>query len=199
VFVGYDTDGTPKYCATRSSSEKSSFKMDAINSDKSYPFYHEGKSDLLVVNESPIDMMSHATLGKVYFSLDWQKDHRLSLGCLWDGALDRYLKSHPQIKQIIFGVDNDYLSRDKDMKLTNWGQQAADKWCGKYTEKGYQCAIHQPHLKDFNKDLTEMRKGRTPEDLDKQRMAELQTEFEKDAVEEPPSELTDGQKDEYEL
>lgn len=31
-----------------------------------------------------------------------------------------------------------------------------------------------------------MRKGRTPKDLDRQRETELQTEFEKDAVEEPP-------------
>lgn len=39
-----------------------------------------------------------------------------------------------------------------------------------------------------------MRKGRTPKDLDCQRETELQTEFEKDAVEEPP----DEQEDEYE-
>jgi hypothetical protein len=188
VFVGYDTDGSPKYCAMRSSSPKSSFKMDAENSDKSYPFYHEGKSNLVIVNESPIDLMSHATLGKIYFKIDWRQDHRVSLGCLWDGALDRYLKNHSEINRIIFGVDNDYLSRDKDMKLTNWGQRTADKWCEKYTGKGYKCAIHQPHLKDFNKDLTEMRKGRTPDDLDKQRMSELQADFEKDAVEDPPEE-----------
>ncbi len=194
VFVGYDTDGTAKYCALRSSSEKSSFKMDAVNSDKSYPFYHEGKSDLLIASESPIDLMSHASLAKVYYGLDWTQDHRISLGCLWNGALERYLQSHPEIKRIVFAVDNDYLSRNKDGVLTNWGQQAAAKWCHKYGEKGYECAIHRPHLKDFNKDLTEMRKGRTPDDLDHQRESELQAEFEKDAVEEPP----DEQEDEYE-
>lgn len=75
--------------------------------------------------------------------------------------------------------------------FTNWGQQAAAKWCGKYGEKGYECAVHRPHLKDFNKDLTAMRKGRTPKDLERQREAELQAEFEKDAVEEPPDEKED--------
>ncbi len=194
VFVGYDVDRTPKYCAMRSSSKKSSFKMDAVNSDKSYPFYNEGKSDLLIANESPIDLMSHATLAKIFYGKDWKEDHLISLGCLWDGALERYLQSHPDIKRIVFAVDNDYLSRNKDGVFTNWGQQAAAKWCGKYGKKGYECAVHRPHLKDFNKDLTEMRKGRTPKDLDRQRETELQTEFEKDAVEEPP----DEQEDEYE-
>lgn len=36
-----------------------------------------------------------------------------------------------------------------------------------------------------------MRKGRTPEDLDRQRESELQAEFEKDAVEELPDEQGD--------
>ena len=39
-----------------------------------------------------------------------------------------------------------------------------------------------------------MRKGKAPEDLDCQRESELQAQFEKDAVEEPP----DEQEDEYE-
>jgi hypothetical protein len=199
VFVGYNSDNTPKYCTMRSSSEKSSFKMDAVNSDKSYPFYHEGESDLLIASESAIDLMSHATLAKVYYGLDWKYDHRISLGCLWDGALERYLQNHHEIKRIVFAVDNDYLSRNKDGVFTNWGQQAAAKWCGKYGEKGYDCAIHRPHLKDFNKDLTEMRKGRSAEDLDCQREAELQAEFEKDAVEEPPGEQIEEQEDGYEL
>ena len=195
VFIGYDTDGTPKYCAMRSSSEKSSFKMDAVNSDKSYPFYHEGTSDTVIVSESPIDLMSHATLAKMH-GQDWKRDYRISLGCLWDSALERYLKDHPEIKKIIFALDNDFNARDKDGKRApNYGQMAAEKYCGKYGGQGYACAIHRPHLKDFNKDLTEIRGGRTPEDLDHQREAELQAEFEKDAVAELPDEQEDG----YEL
>ncbi|WP_228725015.1 hypothetical protein [Caproicibacter fermentans] len=37
-------------------------------------------------------------------------------------------------------------------------------------------------------DLTEMRKGRTPNDLDRQRESELQAEFERDAAEDPAEE-----------
>lgn len=82
-------------------------------------------------------------------------------------------------------VDNDYLARDKNGQLRNWGQLTAAKWMKAYTEKGYACAVHVPHLNDFNTDLVEMRKGRSVEDLDRQRMAELETAFEQSAEEEP--------------
>ena len=49
----------------------------------------------------------------------------------------------------------------------------------------YACAVHVPHLNDFNTDLVEMRKGRSVEDLDRQRMAELEGAFEQSAEEEP--------------
>lgn len=51
--------------------------------------------------------------------------------------------------------------------------------------RSYACAVHVPHLNDFNTDLVEMRKGRSVEDLDRQRMAELETAFEQSAEEEP--------------
>lgn len=57
-----------------------------------------------------------------------------------------------------------------------------------YTGRGFQCAVHVPHLNDFNTDLVAMRAGRTVEDLDRQRMEELAAEFDKNAVEEAESE-----------
>ena len=192
VFVGHDKDGTAKYCAMRGTMTGSKFKMDAENSDKSFPFFYEGKSDLVIVNEAPIDLMSHATLMKLSGG-DWKADHRISLGCIWDGALERYLSWHPEIKRIVFAYDNDYLARNKDGQRANWGQLSADKHFRKYTEKGYACAVHIPHLNDFNQDLVETRKGRTPEDMDRQRMTELQAEFEKDAVDEPEPESEDDE------
>ncbi|HWQ42409.1 MAG TPA: hypothetical protein VN456_10305 [Desulfosporosinus sp.] len=56
--------------------------------------------------------MSHATLAKMH-GLDWKQDHRISLGCTWDGALERYMKDHPEIKKIVFALDNDFDARDK--------------------------------------------------------------------------------------
>ena len=33
----------------------------------------------------------------------------ISTGCLWNGAIDRYLEGHSQIRRLVFAVDNDYL------------------------------------------------------------------------------------------
>ena len=188
VFVGYDAEGTPRYCSMRAARENSSFKMDATGSDKSYPFFHEGTSDLLIVTEAPIDLMSHASIAADFYGRDWTEDHRVSTGCLWNGAIDRYLEGHPQIRRLVFAVDNDYLARDKDGQFRNWGQLTAAKWVREYTGRGFQCAVHLPHLNDFNTDLVERRKGRSVEDLDRLRMAELEAEFNRDAAEEPESE-----------
>ena len=188
VFVGYDAEGTPRYCSMRAARENSSFKMDATGSDKSYPFFHEGTSDLLIVTEAPIDLMSHASIAADFYGRDWTEDHRISTGCLWNGAIDRYLEGHPQIRRLVFAVDNDYLARDKDGQFRNWGQLTAAKWVREYTGRGFQCAVHIPHLNDFNTDLVERRKGHSVEDLDRLRMAELEAEFNRDAAEEPESE-----------
>ena len=51
VFVGYDRDGTARYCSMRSTYPNSKYKRDADNSDKSYPFFVEGKSDLAIITE----------------------------------------------------------------------------------------------------------------------------------------------------
>lgn len=188
VFVGYDRDNNPKYCSMRATRPESSFKQDKENSDKSYPFYFEGKSDTAIVSESPIDLMSHATLAKMH-GQDWKQDHRISLGCTWDGALERYLNDHPEIKKIVFALDNDYNARDKDGKRApNYGQMAAEKYCSKYGEQGYASAIHRPHLKDFNQDLIEMRKGKSPKELDAMRTSILEAEFEGEARDEPEEE-----------
>lgn len=142
VFVGYDAEGTARYCSMRAARDNSSFKMDATGSDKSYPFFHEGKTDLLIVTEAPIDLMSHASIAADFYGRDWMQDHRISTGCLWNGAIDRYLEGHPQIKRLVFAVDNDYLARDKNGQLRNWGQLTAAKWMKAYTEKGHACAVH---------------------------------------------------------
>ena len=179
VFVGYDRDGTARYCSMRSTYPNSKYKRDADNSDKSYPFFVEGKSDLAIIPEAPIDLMSHATLTKMFGNTDWRQDHRLSVGCLSMAALDRYLEWHPEIKKLVFALDNDYLARNQKGELANWGQLAAERAIKAYSEKGYKCALHTPRLNDFNTDLTEIRKGKTPTDLDRQREIEMTVDFEK--------------------
>ncbi|MDR1703378.1 MAG: DUF3991 and toprim domain-containing protein [Clostridiales bacterium] len=159
VFVGYDEKGTPRYCSKRGTSLDKPYKGDEDNSDKSYPFSMEGVSNRLYVMESAIDVMSHASLFKLR-GLDYTQDHRISLGCLSDRALEWYLSQHPEIKQIIFGLDNDADGRGPDGLPCNHGQEVARKLCERYEKRGYDTAIQTPEAKDFNEDLVNVRKPR---------------------------------------
>jgi hypothetical protein len=104
--------------------------------------------------------MSHAALCKMY-NIDYLRDHRISLGSLSDRALERYLGQHPDIKQIIFALDNDIDGKAPDGSPCNHGQKAAEKFALKYTERGYDTAVQSPTGKDFNVDLMEVHRERT--------------------------------------
>lgn len=70
--------------------------------------------------------MSHATLRKLY-GIDWREDHRVAEGCLSDKALSRYLKSHPEIREIVFCYDNDMDGKDANGQSRNYGQVQANQ------------------------------------------------------------------------
>ena len=143
VFVGYDAEGTARYCSMRAARDNSSFKMDATGSDKSYPFFHEGKTDLLIVTEAPIDLMSYLTLHR-------NTPNALALCGLYDGALQAYLADHPQIKRIELCLDAD-----------GPGREAARQFQDKYTAMGYAVTVEEPRSgKDWNEYL---QKRKTPE------------------------------------
>ena len=100
VFVGYDENQIAKYCSLRGCSLERPFKQDREYSDKSYPFHIAGTNQTVYVCESPIDAMSRATITKL-IGHDWKADHYISLGCLSDQALERFLL-HYAITKIIF-------------------------------------------------------------------------------------------------
>lgn len=151
-FVGYDKEGTAKYCSMRGTHSNSNFKMDLTNSDKSYPFTIMGESSRVFVFESPIDAMSHATLTKMN-EHNWKIDSRISMGCISASALERFLSENKHIKRIVFGFDNDKDGKLIDGTPHNHGQEAAKKYCEKYRNLGYKTQIHKPVNKDFNNDL----------------------------------------------
>jgi len=68
------------------------------------------------------------------------------------------LKQHPEIKQIVFALDNDIDGKAPDGSHRNHGQEAANKFAAKYAELGYDTAIQTPTAKDFNEDLLEIRR-----------------------------------------
>ena len=145
VFIGYDEKETPQHASqwgTYYSESRKPFKGEVKNSDKTCGFVMPGTSEKIFIFESPIDAMSHATLYKMKGN-DWAKDYRLSLCCTWDGALERFLKSH-EMKEIVFCLDND-----------DAGNKASDEYIKKYAELGYEVARESPITNDYNEELLE--------------------------------------------
>lgn len=144
VFVGRDAAGVAKYATRRGTLTDKAFKRDCYGSDKSYGFRVDGKSDKLLVFESPIDALSFATLEKMK-GADWKAHTLLSIGCVADVALQRFLDDNPKsIKQIRFYTDNDEA-----------GNAAAQKYMAKYAAKGYEVRRSLPPegKKDVNEYL----------------------------------------------
>jgi len=119
VFVGMDEQGTPRYAALRGAR----FMGEAMGSDKHYSFGipAETESDTLHLFESPIDLLSYATLLKLH-GYDWRQEHLLSLSGVYQpkenagqtatpAALERFLENNPDIRKIILRFDNDTTGR----------------------------------------------------------------------------------------
>jgi hypothetical protein len=146
VFVTRDDKGIPRYATQRGTLSDKSFKCDCgTESDKSYGWLIRGspQSDIVYVFESPIDALSGATFEKMH-GRDWHKTNKLSLGGLWDGALNRFLKGNPQVKRVCFCTDADKP-----------GRQAAGQYIKKYAALGYKTSSFTP---TFGKDINDMLK-----------------------------------------
>ena len=106
IFIGKDGTGKPRFACARST--KGDFKADLTGSDKRYSFTLPAKnpsSRHLSVFESPVDLLSHATLQQ---RNKWDFDvHRLSLGGTSSVALISFLERNPQIKRIVLHLDID--------------------------------------------------------------------------------------------
>lgn len=141
VFVGRDKEGKAVYASLRGTYDcgASSFKGDAPGGDKSFGFRLpcEDEADTVHVYESPVDLMSFMTLQRESLG------GALALCCLHDASLERYLSDFPQLKNIVFCLDND-----------RWGRGTAEKMASKYYELGYAAEILKPpHGKDWNEYL----------------------------------------------
>lgn len=121
VFVGKDSRGVPRYAAIRGNG--TDYIGDANGSDKNYSFSIPADNDSKKIHlfESAIDLLSYATIKK-YEGCDWREEHLLSLAGVYQpakqieqskipAALSRYLKENPEIKEIIFHLDNDKAGR----------------------------------------------------------------------------------------
>lgn len=130
VFVGYDELGNAKYAGCRST-DKNNFKNDATGSNKKYSFRLESNknTDTIYIFEGAIDVLSYATLFKLY-GLNWEDKTMISLAGIYQPAsnisdskvpiaIQNYLEKHLEIKKIYLCLDNDLAGRNatKALKL----------------------------------------------------------------------------------
>ena len=128
VFVGYDEIRNAKYAGCRATNE-SKFKNDATGSDKMYSFRLETKekTDKIFVFEGAIDLLSYATLFKLY-GQNWEDKTMISLAGVYQPAkvleeskvpitIKHYLEKHPEITKIYLCLDNDEAGRNATKAL----------------------------------------------------------------------------------
>ena len=140
VFVGRDESGQAKYAGLRGTYDLDGpgFKGDAPGSDKNTGFSlpHDPRSDLVLVFEAPIDLMSYLTLHR-------DMANAVALCGLYDGALQTYLQAHPEIRRIALCLDADEP-----------GEKAAQQLQEKYQLQGYAVTVEEPRNgKDWNEYL----------------------------------------------
>ena len=146
VFVGYNEENKAAFACVRGTNTQVQYRGDCDGSDKKYAFSMDGTNSngKLYVFEAPIDLLSHATMANhITKNPDaWKAHSRISLAGTSDVALEHYLKSHPEVKEIHFVLDNDKAGRD-----------AAAKYVPKYESLGYKVVNHELKTKDMNKEL----------------------------------------------
>lgn len=150
VFVGYDKD-KPAYAFKRSIFKN--FKLDHAGSNKAFSFnYTNPKSDVLHIFEAVIDLLSYMTLLKMN-EMDYTEFSYLSLAGASDKiatkseadipiALKAYLERNPNIKTIVFHLDNDEVGIGATSKIIS------------ILNSKYQCIDEHPtSYKDVNEEL----------------------------------------------
>lgn len=150
VFVGYDKD-KPAYAFKRSIFKN--FKLDHAGSNKAFSFnYTNANSSELHVFEAAIDLLSYMTLLKMD-EMDYTEFNYLSLAGTSDKiaskseadipiALKAYLERNPNIKTIVFHLDNDEVGIGATSKIIS------------VLNSKYQCIDEHPtSYKDVNDEL----------------------------------------------
>ena len=119
----------------------------ALISDLAFHFPLSLHGQHLIAFESPIDLLSQATLQQCGYlaDVDFADAHRLSLGGTSDVALVAYLERKPFIKQVILCLDNDEAGRTAPERIRK--KLAADS---RFEHIGVENRSPQNGTKDYN-------------------------------------------------
>jgi len=115
VFVGRDEMDAPRYAALRGER----FMGEVAGSSKRYSFGISSVKPCDTVNlfESPIDLLSYATLLRLKRRNPW-RDNLLSLSGVsksskaLPAALEQFLENHPDTRNVVCRFDNDAVGHD---------------------------------------------------------------------------------------
>jgi hypothetical protein len=123
AFCGFNENGDLKSISLRGTYDvpgKYPFKGIVKNSDKHYPFVHEGKGNQVLVFEAPIDMLSYQTLKREIGDCSLNKDaHYIALNGVAHIGLIHYLEMHPNIESVVMCLDNDEPGQKNTLSLIN--------------------------------------------------------------------------------
>ena len=138
VFVGFDRAGRPSHAHMRGTGLKSTYKVNAENSDPEYSFHWHGADEKLYIFEAPIDMLSFICMNP-----DRRMRHSYAAACSTsDKVLFRMLADNPALSHVFLCYDNDEA-----------GQAAAARTQQKLSAEGIEAEILVPKMKDWNEDL----------------------------------------------
>lgn len=141
VFVGTDKDGIVRHMHKKGTASNSVYRFTVSGSDPKYSFHHIGKSEVIYVFESPIDMMSYITIRPER----WQQHSYVALCGVAECALIHQLKENRHLNIIILCLDNDSA-----------GRKAASRIKSVLEYSGYTRVEEQySKNKDWNDDLKE--------------------------------------------
>lgn len=151
VFVCYDKYGRVCAAHRRGTNTMYRFRGFVSGGDFSCGFsYVCEDAETLYVFEAPIDLMSYITLHR---HEPWHKSSYLALGGLSDEPLQRFLTEYPNIRHIVFCLDND------EDKADNPGQNTAYMLARQYGKgRKRKASVETPRLKDWNAVLCLMEK-----------------------------------------
>ena len=129
VFVGFDRgshgggNAEPDANKARFACIRSTFgnfKQDVSGSSKAHNFLLPAANDSCAVSvfESPIDVLSGATLAKRKYGESYKNIHRLSLGGVSGLALEKFLEDYPNVHTVNLCLDNDEAGRNACEAMT---------------------------------------------------------------------------------
>lgn len=166
IFLGYDSDNTPRYAGYRATNGER-ILGDCSGSNKHFSFRLVGaESDAVHLFESAIDLLSFATALKMGGE-DYHRFDLLSLAGIYapsnkDGcghipcALQKYLGDHPEVRRVFVHFDNDEKGRLASKIIQNMlsGQYDVVDFpppCGKDFNDFLQISIQKQKQKQYER------------------------------------------------